>query len=119
MNRRVTPITLAQGLSLTASQNVPSNGSDVAAYDEGVLFMLFDVTYGTWTVSVQSYDESSLWLDIKDAFGAATAKVFTAGAGQSASWQLTNFGKHLRVKFSGVGADQVATIQSLIFLGKG
>ena len=120
MAKRVTVRTITIGQAMGGTTYLPTDGLDVSAYEEGVLAIKLDVTDGTFTAVVQSYDTIADWHDIKDMFGQATTKVFTIGPSndQLHNWQLRNFGKAIRVKFTAVGATQAANVNQLIWIGK-
>lgn len=119
MTKRVTKKIMSQAQTLTGTSNVPTDGIDVSAYEEGTIYLKMDVDAGTWTVIVESYDETDTWQTILDAFGSSTSTAFNStGDDQVAIWQLKYFGKHIRVKLTGVGGSQSVLIDQLIFLGK-
>ena len=119
MTKRVTKKIMSQAQTLSATINVPSDGIDVSAYEEAAIFLKMDVDAGTWTVTVESYDQVDTWHTIKDEFGVTTSTAYNStGDDQVGFWQLKNMGKHIRLKFVGVGGSQSVLVDQLIFLGK-
>jgi len=103
--------------ALTVTSSLPTNGWEVGSYNEGVLFLKIDVTSGSWVAKVESYDNNGDWYELKDAWGATTQKTFTSGAGQTAVWQLSLFGKLIRLKLT-VSGTEAASVTRMVFIGK-
>jgi hypothetical protein len=126
MTKRVTTVTMASNEALTASGGIPTDGIDVGAYEEGLVFLKLDVTTGNWTPKIQAYDGTGDWYDIADRWGSATDSLTATPTGGPASdgqnqtkvWQLSGFGKQIRVYFTAAGGSEVATIERLVFQGK-